>query len=92
MMWYRKQGYQGQPVLEAYFRKKKTQGVLTFLFKYNKRWFVLDFNKCTLSYAPNKNKKFSNIFAFKDILDVASNQSVEQIRMAVTDKQLKDLK
>ena len=45
MMWYRKQGYQGQPVLEAYFRKKKTQGILNFLFKYNKRWFILDFNK-----------------------------------------------
>ena len=92
MMWYRKQGYQGQPVLEAYFRKKKTQGILNFLFKYNKRWFILDFNKWTLSYAPNKNKKISNIFAFKDIIEVTSNTSLEMMRMAVTDKKLKELK
>ena len=92
MMWYRKEGYLGPPVLEAYFRKKKTQGIFNFIFKYNKRWFILDFNKGTLSYAKNKNKKISNIIPFNDIIEITSSHSSDIIRMAITDKQLKELK
>ena len=92
MSWYRKQGYEGPSILEWYFKKKKQNGILGFLYKFNKRWFVLDFDKSTLSYSANKNKKTLSIINFKDIVEVISSHSVEKLRMAIDDKELEELK
>lgn len=56
MMWYRKIGYEGPPRLEAYFKKKKSDGKLGFFSNFNKRWFTLDFDKGTMCYAAAPNK------------------------------------
>lgn len=91
MKWYRKAGYQGPIILEAYMRKKKSSKSLSF-FNYNKRWFVLDFDKGTLTYAPNKKKEPTQVISFNDILRVECEITKEDLRDATSSKRLKELK
>jgi hypothetical protein len=89
MMWYRKLGYEGQPRLEAYFKKKKSDGKLGFFSNFNKRWFTLDFDKWILCYSAAPNKRIAWTIPFKDILRVNSELNRDKLRLTTSSKQLK---
>lgn len=88
-MWYRKEGYEGPAILEAYFKKKKSDTKLGFFSNYNKRWFMLDFEKATLSYSAGPQKKVTCIVPFKDILKVKSDLDRDVMRLTTSAKKLK---
>lgn len=92
MKWYRKLGYEGPEMLECYMKKKKSDAKVSFFQKYNKRWFILNFDASLLSYAPSKSKTPTCLIPFKDILRIKSDPSNDELRMATKDSKLRMLK
>lgn len=88
MAWYKK-GYEGEPYLESYFKKKKTDGKFGFFSSFNKRWFMLDFPNSTLSYSTGPNKKVTWVIPFKDIVRVKADIDGDQMRVTTSAKKLR---
>jgi hypothetical protein len=88
MVWYKEEGYEGERYLESYFKKKKTDGKFGFFSSFNKRWFMLDFDKCTLSYSTAPKKKISCVIPFKDILRVKQGIDSDKMRLTTSSKKL----
>lgn len=88
MAWYEKYGYNGPVFIEDYFKKKKSESKVGFFSNFNKRWFMLDFKKATLSYSHGPNKKATCIIPFKDIIRVEAEIDKDKLRLTTSIKKL----
>lgn len=89
--WYRKLGYEGPSKISSYLKKRKSDKKIGFFSKYNKRWFVMDFDKGTLTYANGPSKKVACTILFKDILRVNSDIDRDKLRVTTNACELKML-